>query len=93
MVIGLLTVSISIPDSRSLKDKRSVIRSIKDRVVHKMNVSVGEVGKQDLWKSAELAFVTVAANSTIVQSRLSELMTFLRSNPRYVLLDIQTEMI
>lgn len=92
MIIGLVTANISIPESRSLKDKRQVLRSLKDRILNKMNVSVAEVGRQDSWNFAELAFVTVAAESTIVQQRISELSTVLRGNPRYVLLDLHTEM-
>ena len=38
-----------------------------------MNVSVAEIGDQDVWKTAELAFVTVAADSTIVQSRIAKM--------------------
>ncbi|MDP6525505.1 MAG: DUF503 domain-containing protein [Kiritimatiellia bacterium] len=93
MIIGLVTVSISIPEARSLKDKRSVLRRLKDRILNKMNVSVAEVGKQDLWKSADLAFVTVAATSKIVQKRISDLSTILRSDPRYILIDLHTEML
>jgi uncharacterized protein YlxP (DUF503 family) len=93
MVIGLLTARLSIPEARSLKDKRSVIRSLRDRIRNKMNVSVAETGSQDVWKSAEMAFVTVAAESLVVQKRLSELTSMLRSNPRYVLLDVNTELI
>jgi uncharacterized protein YlxP (DUF503 family) len=91
MVIGLVTASISIPEARSLKDKRSVLRSLKDRILNKMNVSVAEVDKQDAWQFADLAFVTVAAEAEIVQSRISELSTLLRGNPRYVLLSLNTE--
>ncbi len=91
MRIGVITAGISIPDSQSLKDKRSVIRSIKDRALGKMNVSVAEVGNQDKWQYADLAFVTVAATSETVQGRISEVSTFLRSNPRYVLLSLHTE--
>jgi uncharacterized protein YlxP (DUF503 family) len=93
MIIGLVTARVSIPEARSLKDKRSVLRSLKDRAVNKMNVSVAEVGEQDVWKSAELAFVTVAATSTIVQKRIADISTYLRSNPRIVLIDLQTEFI
>jgi uncharacterized protein YlxP (DUF503 family) len=93
MIIGLVTVSISIPEARSLKDKRSVLRRLKDRILNKMNVSVAEVGKQDLWKSADLAFVTVAATSKIVQKRISDLSTILRSDPRYILINLHTEML
>ena len=93
MVIGLVTVSISIPESHSLKDKRSVLRSLKDRILNKMNVSVAEVGQQDAWKYSELAFVTVAAESEVVQKRISELSEILRGNPMYVLIDIETQML
>jgi uncharacterized protein YlxP (DUF503 family) len=93
MVIGVVTASISIPEARSLKDKRSVIRGMKDRALNKMNVSVAEVDKQDMWNYADMAFVTVAATSEIVQNRISEISQFLRSDPRYVLLTIRTEML
>lgn len=93
MIIGLVTARISIPHANSLKDKRSVIRSLKDRAVNKMNVSIGEVGEQDAWKTSELAFVTVAANSEIVQSRISKISQFLQSDPRFVLITLHTEML
>lgn len=93
MVIGLVEASISIPDARSLKDKRSVIRSLKERATNRMNVSVAEVGHQDLWQRAELAFVTVAAEKNVVEKRMAEIGSFLRSNPRYVLLDYTTQLL
>ncbi len=90
MVIGLLQIRISLPEARSLKDKRRVVRSLKDRIVHRMNVSAAEVGCQEAWQTAELAFVTVAAESACVQERLAELSARVRSDPRYVLLDLHT---
>jgi uncharacterized protein YlxP (DUF503 family) len=93
MRIGIVTASISIPESHSLKDKRSVLRSMKDRAIGKMNVSVAEVGRQDMWNYSDMAFVTVAANSEIVQSRISEISEFLRSDPRYVLINLSTEIL
>ena len=93
MVIGIVTATLSIPSAHSLKEKRSVVRSVKDRAMNTMNVSVAEVGGQDTWQRAEMAFVTVAANSTIVQKRVSDIDKFLRSNPRYVLSDLRTEML
>lgn len=82
----MVTASISIPDAQSLKDKRSVMKSIKDRALNKMNVSLAAIGNQDKWQYANLAFVTVAAESGMVQSRISEISSFLGSNPRYVLI-------
>ncbi len=93
MIIGVVTATLAIPDSRSLKDKRSVLRSLKDRAIGKMNVSVAEVGHQDAWKTAELAFVTVAAESETVQQRISQINDFLHSDPRYHLVTLHTEML
>ena len=92
MRIGLITASMSIPEARSLKDKRSVLRSLKDRMLNKMNVSVAEVGRQDEWRFSELASVTVASESKIVQARIADVEKMLRSNPRIVLTNVSTEM-
>jgi uncharacterized protein YlxP (DUF503 family) len=91
MHIGLLQAALSIPDAYSLKDKRRVIKSLKDRVVNKMNVSVAEVGQQEVWNRAELAFVTVAAEKSVVEKRLSDISKRLEQNHEWVLLEIKTE--
>ena len=90
MIIGVVTARISIPDARSLKHKRAVVKGLKDRIRNRINVSAAEVGSQDVWKTAELAFVTVAGDSTIAQSRIAKISSFLRSDPRWVLIDVQT---
>ena len=61
MVIGLLSLELHVPGSRSLKDKRMVLRRIKDRL-KKFNVAVSEVEHQDLWQRAALAVVTVSTD-------------------------------
>jgi uncharacterized protein len=53
---------LQIYEAHSLKDKRSVIRSLKDRLRSKLNVSVAETGAQDLWQRAELTVCAVAAD-------------------------------
>ncbi|HMO05003.1 MAG TPA: DUF503 domain-containing protein [Kiritimatiellia bacterium] len=93
MVIGCVQFKLSIPDANSLKDKRMVLRSLKDRMLNKMNVSVAETDHQDVWKSCGLTIVTVAAEKHIVESRISEVSDFIRSNPAIVVLDMMVEMI
>jgi hypothetical protein len=61
VTIALLSVECYLPLSQSLKDKRMVLRRIKDRV-GAFNVSVAEVAHQDLWQRAGLGIVTVATN-------------------------------
>ena len=60
MTIGLLTVEIHLPQARSLKDKRQVLRSVKDRLRAHHNVAVSELpAHADLWQRAGIAVVTV----------------------------------
>jgi uncharacterized protein len=62
--IGVLTLEIRIEDSHSLKDKRHVVKSLKERLRHKFNVSVAEIDYQDLWQRALVAAVTVAPDQS-----------------------------
>ena len=61
MVVALLSVELFIPGAQSLKEKRMVLRRIKDRV-KKFNVAVSEVEHHDLWQRAGLAVVTVSTD-------------------------------
>jgi uncharacterized protein YlxP (DUF503 family) len=70
MTIALLSVECYLPLSQSLKDKRMVLRRIKDRL-GAMNVAVAEVAHQDLWQRAGLGIVTVASSDTGASKTLS----------------------
>ena len=70
MVIGLLTVELHVPGARSLKDKRRVLRRIKDRL-RKFNVAVSEVEYHDLWQRAMLAVVTVSTEEAHADRELA----------------------
>ena len=60
--IGVLTLELRIETSHSLKEKRHVVQSLKDRLRHKFNVSVAEIDHQDLWQRATVAAVTVSSD-------------------------------
>jgi uncharacterized protein len=70
MVVALLSLECHIPDARSLKDKRMVMRSLKERI-RRFNVALAEVEHQDLWQRAGLAIVTVAANEGLAERELT----------------------
>jgi uncharacterized protein YlxP (DUF503 family) len=69
MTVGLLTVELHIAGARSLKDKRMVLRRIKDRL-KKFNVAVSEVDHHDLWQRATLAIATVSPDQDHVDREL-----------------------
>jgi uncharacterized protein YlxP (DUF503 family) len=60
--IGLLTLHLHIEHSQSLKDKRQVLRTLKDRLRKRFNVSVAELDFQDSWQSSLIGVVTVSAS-------------------------------
>jgi hypothetical protein len=60
--IGVLTIEMRLENSHSLKDKRHVVQSLKERLRHKFNVAVAEIDHQDLWQRAAVAAVTVSSD-------------------------------
>ncbi|MCC6365144.1 MAG: DUF503 domain-containing protein [Bryobacterales bacterium] len=69
-VIGVLTLEVHIEDSHSLKDKRHVVKGLKDRLRHRFNVSVAEIGGQDTWQRSVVAAVTVSGDRTYAEQVL-----------------------
>jgi uncharacterized protein len=73
MPIGLLTLEIHIPDARSLKDKRQVIRSLKDRLRARFNVAVAELAHQDLWQRSRIGVVSISGDGKHLEESLEEI--------------------
>jgi uncharacterized protein YlxP (DUF503 family) len=70
MPIGLLTLEIHIPDARSLKDKRQVLRSLKDRLRAHYNVAVAELEHQELWQRSRVGVVSISGDSRYLEESL-----------------------
>jgi uncharacterized protein YlxP (DUF503 family) len=81
MALGSLTVRLLVRESRSLKDKRQIVRSILDRVRGGFNVSAAEVDSHDDVKVATLGFAVVAGESVAVRGVLNEIAEALRKHP------------
>lgn len=81
MVIGTLEVRLLVRESRTLKDKRQVVRSILDRIRGGFNVSATEVDTHDDVKVATLAFAAVGFETAAVQHTLQQIAEALRKHP------------
>jgi uncharacterized protein YlxP (DUF503 family) len=68
-VVGLLSIELFIPGAHSLKEKRMVLRGVKDRL-RRFNVAVAEVEHQDLWQRAALGVVTIAGSEALASREL-----------------------
>lgn len=91
MVIGICTVELHIPDSGSLKGKRQVIKSIKDRIRQNYNVSVAEIGGLDLWQKGVLGIACVGNERKYINGVLDKIVGFLQNNHSIELLNYQIE--
>lgn len=72
MIYGLCELELLIAGSQSLKDKRQVLRHLKEKIKHKFNVSVAEVDHQDLWQRAMLGMACVGNDREFVREVLSK---------------------
>jgi uncharacterized protein YlxP (DUF503 family) len=70
MTVALLSLELYLPMSQSLKDKRTVLRRLKDRL-GAFNVAVAEVAHQDLWQRAGLGIVTVASSDEMIEKTMA----------------------
>ena len=93
MVVGVLRVRFAIFEAMSLKDKRRVTKSLKDRLGARHNVSVAEVDDLDHRQAATLGIAMVANETRFVQSALSKIVDELRAFPHASMLDYEIEML
>jgi uncharacterized protein YlxP (DUF503 family) len=80
-LIGAVTVECLIYDTQSLKEKRSVLKSIITKLKQRLNVSVSETGFQDLWQRTEITIVTVASNRVVSEKELNKALAMIDSIP------------
>lgn len=78
MIVGTLKLRLYLRDCHSLKDKRRVLRSLKDTLHNKFNVAAAETGELDVWQTAELGVAAVGNEGQHVQSVISGVLNFTR---------------
>jgi len=93
MVVGLCTVELFISESQSLKDKRQVLHSLKDRLRGKFNLSVAEVDGQDLWQKAVLGMACVANDGGHVNQVLEQALNVIKAMPAIEIVRTQRELL
>lgn len=92
MVVGLLRVEVHIPAARSLKDKRSVMKSLKDQVRGRFNVSASEVEPNEKWQRASLGIATVSDDRRVVEGCLRQIVDWMRENGLIELIRVEQEL-
>lgn len=93
MILGLLTLDLHLPEAHSLKSKRQVIKSIKDRIRKRFNVSVAEVGGNDLWQRCDIAVAFVTNESRMADRVFNEIRNLVLNTSSVELINSDIEML
>ncbi|HEY1013886.1 MAG TPA: DUF503 domain-containing protein [Herpetosiphonaceae bacterium] len=94
MVLGSLRIELHIGTSHSLKEKRSVIKSVIAKLRNEFNASVAEVDDQDLWQRAVIGVACVGGDSHYVEGQLRAIVRWVEENrPDLSILDVESELL
>ena len=91
MFVAVYQISLILPQGNSLKDKRSVVKSILERLRSRFNVSVAEVGSQDLWRRMEIGFAAVSNDTTYLEGLMQKVINFIEQDGRVEIESITRE--
>ena len=91
MVVLRMEIHLRLHAADSLKEKRLVLRSVRDRLKNRFNVAVAEVGSQDQWRNIELGVVSVGSDRRIVDAELEAITRFLDDDVRYEMVERHVE--
>ena len=92
MIIAAVMITLVIPGNDSLKGKRRVVKSLMERVRHKFEAAVAEVGDNDLWQKARIGVALVGNDSQLLNTRLQQIMTFIENQYLAEIIDSQVEL-
>lgn len=93
MIVGTLRVRLLLREARTLKDKRQVVNSIRDRLRNSFNVSIAEVENQDNPRSIVLGFAMVCNETHPIKKTLGEIVDALRAHPIAEFVDHEIEIV
>ena len=93
MFVGVGKIVLHIPGARSLKDKRMVVRSFKDRVRAKLHVSIAEVDDQDAHQRASFGVAVVSSDASLCDEMLASVANMAGTLRDAILTDHSTEIV
>jgi uncharacterized protein len=80
MIVGIMVLDLHAMDTHSLKQKRQIVTSIKEKLKHKFNISVIESDYQDLWQKIQLAVAMVSNSKAILEKAFTQIEDFIFLN-------------
>lgn len=93
MKVGCCSIKFVLHGNRSLKDKRRILRTLKDRVKNKFNISVAEVGDQDLWNRMHIGVAAAGSDARYLEGLLTQVVNFVEEMQFGAMTDYHIEVI
>ena len=93
MFVGIVRIELHLPGATSLKDKRQVVRSLKERIHQRFHAAVAEVDHQDLWQRAALGVAVVSGDAGHVGEVLQSVRNLVEGTHAAQLLDWQEQLV
>jgi uncharacterized protein YlxP (DUF503 family) len=91
MVVGVCLIDLFIPQSRSLKQKRMVVKGLKDSIRSRFNVAVAEVDYNDLWQKAKLGIAGIGAKQALLDKCFSSILDLIEERGVAEIIDTEIE--
>jgi len=92
MVVGIAKVVLYLPACHSLKEKRKVLRKLKDRTLSRFKVQVAEVDANDKWQRSEMGFSVVGNDRRVLQSVIDKVFNFIAENHEVQIVEEYSEL-
>ena len=92
MIIVAARLTLMIPENASLKGKRRVVKSLIEKVRHKFDAAIAEVGDNDLWQKAKIGVALVGNDRQLLEARLQQIMKFMENQHLAEIVDSQVEL-
>ena len=93
MIIGVLNLELGIYHAQSLKDKRSIMKSLIRRLQNKFNAAIAEVDHHDFWKKSTLGAAVIGGSTAHADSQLQSIVVFIEQQPMVLVTNIETEIL
>lgn len=93
MLIGLCELIIYLPGCRSLKDKRSVIKSLNNKLRRKYNISISEIGFKNIWKKSMIGVSCLSDSKKIIDGTFDMIIKDIENNGMVELINYQISII
>lgn len=93
MPVGICYLQFHVVSSESLKDKRRVVKSLKDRLRSRFNIAIAETGHLDSWRKCELGFTCISKDRVYLEGLMSSVIRMVEMDGRIVMTDISSEIV